>query len=98
MTRKRYSSEDKVGILREHLETNAPVPDVCEKYRIHPSQLYKWRKELFEKAAALFAKPNVKDSESKKIADLQAALKNRNEVIAELVEENFKLKKLSGEI
>ena len=28
MTRKRYSSEDKVGILREHLETNAAVPDV----------------------------------------------------------------------
>ena len=91
-TRKRYTSEDKVGILREHLEKNIAVPDVCEKYRIHPNLLYKWKKELFEKAVELFSKKN-ESQENKKIAKLEATLKNRNEVIAELLEENLKLKK-----
>jgi transposase-like protein len=91
-TRKRYTSEDKVGILREHLEKNIAAPDVCEKYRIHPNLLYKWKKELFEKAAELFSKKN-ESQENKKIAELEATLKNRNEVIAELLEENLKLKK-----
>jgi transposase len=98
MTRKRYTSEDKVGILREHLEKNITVPDVCEKYRIHPNQLYKWRKMLFEKAIGLFAKSNKKTNDSKKITELESILNNRNGVIAELLEENIKLKKLSGEI
>jgi transposase-like protein len=91
-TRKRYTSEDKVGILREHLEKNIAVPDVCEKYRIHPNLLYKWKKELFEKAVELFSKKN-ESQENKKIAELESTLKNRNEVIAELLEENLKLKK-----
>ncbi len=97
MTRKRYSSDEKVGILREHLEKSSPVADVCDKYRIHPNQLYKWRKELFEKASELFAKRS-KERERKKIEQLETALKNRNEVIAELLEENLKLKKFNGEI
>jgi len=91
-TRKRYTSEDKVGILREHLEKNVSVPDVCEKYRVHPNMLYKWKKELFEKAVELFSKKN-ESQEHKKIAELEATVKNRNEVIAELLEENLKLKK-----
>ncbi len=97
MTRKRYTSADKVRIIREHLENNLAVPDVCEKYRIHPNLLYRWKKELFEKAVELFSKTE-KNKETKKINQLESIVKNRNEVIAELLEENLKLKKLSGEI
>lgn len=91
MTRKRYSSDEKVGILREHLEKSPPVADVCDKYRIHLNQLYKWRKELFEKASEVFTKKS-KEQERKKIEQLETALKNRNEIIAELLEENLKLR------
>ena len=38
MSRRRYSPEQKVAILREHLEKNISVPDNCEKHRIHPNQ------------------------------------------------------------
>lgn len=97
MTRKRYTSEDKVSIIREHLENNVSVPDVCEKYRIHPNLLYRWKKELFEKAVELFSKTD-NSRDIKKITELESTVNNRNEVIAELLEENLKLKKLSGEI
>ncbi len=33
--RKRYSSQDKVNILREHFEQNATVATLCEKHRVH---------------------------------------------------------------
>jgi transposase len=97
MTRNRYSAEQKVAILREQLEKNISVPDICEKYRIHPNQFYKWKKELFENAAEIFSakRSGKKDNRAEK---LERILKDRNEVIAELMQENLKLKKESGEI
>ena len=97
MKRKRCSPENKVSILREHLDKNISVADICENYRIHPNQLYRWKKELFEKAVEIFSS---KKSNKKKdtIADnLNNIIKERNEVIAQLLQENLKLKKLSGE-
>jgi transposase len=98
MKRRTFSAEQKVMILREHFEKNVSVPDICDKYRIHPNVFYRWKKELFEKAAEQFSQKYSKDKENSKISDLEKRLKDRNEVIAELLQENLKLKKLSGEI
>jgi transposase-like protein len=95
MTRKIFSAEQKVAILKEHLEKQISVADICEKYRVHPNQFYKWKKELFENAVDTFS---TKRGRKKKSSgpDLEAKLKDRNEVIAELLEENLKLKKFNG--
>ena len=98
MPRKRFSSEQKVAILREHIEKNISIPDICEKYRIHPNMMYRWKKELFEGAIETFSQKRVRKSEKNKAVKLEERLKNRNEVIAELLEENLKLKKFNGEI
>ena len=98
MKRRRYSPEQKVKIVREHLEKNISVPDICEKYRIHPNQFYRWKKELFEGAVETFSKKQSKKFTKDKVSKLEDRLKDRNEVIAELLEENIKLKKESGEI
>lgn len=95
--RKRYSSQEKVNILREHFEQNVTVPAICEKYRIHPHQFYRWKKLFFEKAVDVFNTKNDDNTEQKKIAQLQNRLNDRNDVIAELLEENLKLKKSVGE-
>jgi len=96
--RKRYSPEMKVRILREHLEQNVSVADVCEKYRIHPNQFYRWKKELFEAAVELFSTKRSKKQQDQSVKELKNRLKDRNEVIAELLQENLKLKKFNGEI
>ncbi len=98
MERKRYSSEQKVSILREHIEKNLSIAEICDKYRIHPNQFYRWKKQLFESAVETFSTKRSKDKNNKRINRLEEILKNRNEVIAELMEENLKLKKASGEI
>lgn len=95
--RKRYSSEDKIKILREHFEQKLSVPEVCEKHRLHPNQFYQWKKLFFEKAAAIFNAKPVARTEQEKIAQLHKQLHERNEVIAELLQENLKLKKAHGE-
>ena len=93
----RYTSKQKAQIVLEILKEERSIAQIASEYGIHPNQLYKWRKELFEKASELFTKKS-KERERKKIEQLETALKNRNEVIAELLEENLKLKKFNGEI
>jgi transposase len=98
MKRRRHSPEQKVKIIREHFEKNISVPDICEKYRIHPNQFYRWKKEFFEGAVETFSRKQSKKFTKDKVTKLEERLKDRNEVIAELLQENLKLKNESGEI
>lgn len=98
MSRRRFTAEEKTAIIREHFEKNITVPDICEKYRIHPNQFYLWKKKLFEGAVTTFSQKQSKKKSYKKTEKLENKLKDRNEVIAELLEENLKLKKEFGEI
>lgn len=95
--RRRYSNQEKVNILREHFEQNVPATQICEKYRIHPHQFDRWKKLFFEKAAVALTSKGDSKAEQKKLDQLQRRLTDRNDVIAELLEENLKLKKSVGE-
>ena len=105
MTQKRrhYSSQDKVAILRLHLLEKKPVSDLCDQYGIHPTLFYRWQKDFFENGAAAFehngkgrkADQDVKD---RKIAALEQRLQQKNEVLAELMQEHVQLKKELGEL
>jgi len=98
MRKKRYSSEEKTIILREHLENQHSVSELAEKYGIHPNAIYQWKKQMFETAPTKLSKQN-KQSEKKqsrllsRIAELEATLSKRESLIAELVEDNIYLKK-----
>jgi len=98
MKRKRYSPEKKVSILREHLEKNISVADICEKYQLHPNQFYQWRKQLFENAVEIFNTKKERQQADSITNELKNTIQERNEVIAELLQENLQLKKHTGEI
>ena len=53
-TRKHYSAQEKVAILRLHLLEQKPVSDLCDQYGLHPTLFYRWQKEFFENGAAAF--------------------------------------------
>ena len=55
-SRRHFSPEDKIKILRLHLLEGQPISEVCEKQRIIPTQFYQWQKTFFENGAAAFAK------------------------------------------
>ena len=97
--RRRFAPEEKVAIVRRHLLEQVPVSDLCDEYGIQPTMFYRWQKQLFENAATAFERP--KDPTlplTRRIAKLEEKLASKNEVIAELMEENVKAKKASGEL
>ncbi len=94
-TRKKYKPEDKVKILREYLEGKTSTSEICEKYSIHPNQLYKWKNDLFQGALQTFSGQHRDrlNKEEVKIKVLEGKLNYRDSVISKLASENIELKK-----
>ena len=99
-TRKRFTSQEKVAILRLHLLEHTPVSDLCDQHGIHPTMFYRWQKDLFENAAAALEPRSRRPSDAKdrRIVFLEEKLQRKNEVLSELMEEHIKLKKELGEL
>lgn len=100
--KKRYTSEEKAVILREHLEKHVPISDLADKYGIHPNVIYVWRKQVIENAPSNLSKVENKRAEKRQqdyerqINELKEVLAKRESLIAELVEDNINLKKKSA--
>ena len=99
-TRKRFTAQEKVAILRLHLLEHTPVSDLCDQHGIHPTMFYRWQKESFEDATAAFElRPRrASDDKDRKIAHLEQKLQRKHEVLSELMEGHIKLRKELGEL
>ena len=100
--RKHYTAEQKTKILRELLENNVPISQLCENYEVRPNDIYNWKKKLFESAVDIFGPNNSTSrqttSAQKKVEKLQAKLRDRDEAISYLIRENISIKKsMDGE-
>jgi transposase len=98
--RKNYTSEEKVGILKRHLVEKVPVSDLCDELGLNPTVFYGWQKQFFENGATAFEKTRRRqvDRRDQKIERLEAKLTQKNEVLAELMQEHVELKKELGEL
>ena len=103
--RKRVMAEQKVAIIRRHLVEKVPVSDLCDELDIHPNQYYNWQKQFFENGEAAFERRPNKANEKRrqnaaerKNEQLEKRLQDRNEVVAELLQEHVLLKKELGEL
>jgi transposase len=99
-TRKRFTPQEKLAILRLHLLEHTPVSDLCDRHGIHPTMFYRWQKEFFENGAAALEPRSRRatDLKDQRIAFLEEKLKRKNEVLAELMEDHIQLKKDLGEL
>jgi transposase-like protein len=98
--RKNYTPEEKVAILKRHLVENVPVSDLCDELGLNPTVFYGWQKQFFENGPAAFQKTRSRqvDRRDQKIEKLEAKLTQKNEVLAELMQEHVQLKKELGEL
>jgi transposase-like protein len=97
--RRHFTPQQKVAIVKRHLVDGVPISDLCDQHQILPTQFYQWQKQLFENGATAFerkGRPAGPSREERKIQQLEAKLATKNEVIAELMEENVHLKKVDG--
>jgi transposase-like protein len=96
--RKTYTPEEKVAIIRKHLLEGVAVSDLCDEYGLHPTVYYRWQKEFFEGGAVAFAKESDRQigQLKQRLAEAEAQLGRKNEVLAEVMEEYVRCKKNAG--
>ncbi len=100
-TRRHFTPQEKVAIVKRHLLEGSPVSNLCDEFEINPTLFYQWQRQLFEHAHLAFENGRkaraVEDANVKKIEQLEAKLTRKNEVMAELMEAHTLLKKELGE-
>jgi transposase-like protein len=101
-SRRHFSAQQKAEIVRRHLVGKEAVSDLASEFQVQPSQIHAWVKLVVDQAEAAFLRQpgNRRGDEAKdrRIAQLQQKLVQKNEVIAELMEENVRAKKADGEL
>ena len=72
--RRKFTPQEKVTILRQHLLEGKPVSDICDSHGLKPSLFYRWQKEFFENGAAAFEKTDRRTAQAqqRRTAELEA--------------------------
>jgi transposase len=102
-SRRHFTTEQKVALLKRHLVDKVPVSDLCDKEELQPSVFYQWQRQLFENLAAAFTTPASEGPSKRekelvaKTKELEAKLAKKDSVIAEIAAEYTQLKKERGE-
>jgi len=98
--RRHWSGEEKMKLLRLHLIEKVPVSKICADNRLAPSLFHRWQEQLFLNGSlALEAKRGPDPSKEKqRIEKLEQKMRQKDEVLAELMAEHIALKKEFGEL
>ena len=101
-TRKQFTAQEKMTLLRRHLVEKTPVSTLCDEAKLQPTVFYRWLKQLFENGSAAFERANGQPERpdlraQRRIAQLEERLRTKDNVLAELLEEHVALKKSRGD-
>ena len=102
-SRRHFTTEQKVALLKRHLVDKVPVSDLCNEEELQPSLFYTWQRQLFENLAAAFTTPASEGPSKRekelvaKTKELEVKLAKKDHVIAEVAAELVATKKGLGE-
>lgn len=103
-SRHTFTAAQKAQAVRQHLLAKVAVSDLADELGTQPRQIHLWIEQVlaqaekaFQHGAAATAK-RAEDAKDLKIAQLEAKLTKKNEVVAELMEAHVQLKKELGEL
>jgi transposase-like protein len=101
-TRRHFTAEQKAEIVRRHVAGKEAVSDLADEFGLQPSLIHGWVNQVLAQAERAFDRPSGKrrldEAKERKIAYLETKLTNKNEVIAELMQEHVQLKKELGDL
>src|SRR5262245_8104097 len=99
-TRRTFSAEQKAQVVRRHLADKEPVSKLADELQVQPSLIHLWINQVLTQAGRIFepAPGNGRGdlAKDRRIQQLEAKLVQKNEVIAELLEDNVRSKKAAG--
>ena len=98
-TRRRFSGQEKIAVIRRHLIEGVSVSDICDEYSLNVNTFYSWQKTFFDHGAEVFdnRRRSKVDPRDQKIEALEAKLSDRDEGLAELMMDHVRLKKKLGQ-
>jgi transposase len=101
-TRRHFTAEQKADIVRRHLSGKEPISKLADELGLQPSLIHAWVNQVLTQAARAFDRPHGngrgEPAKDRRIQQLEAKLIQKNEVIAELMEDNVRTKKELGEL
>jgi len=103
--RRTHTNAQKAEVLRRHLVDKVPVSDLCDEYKIQPSVVYQWLRQVLDNLeVALEAtsgkrkrEPSRERELHRRVQQLESRLVKKDSVIAQITEEHVALKKELGE-
>jgi len=84
--------QEKLRIINEVRVGGQPVSQVCRRHGIAPARFYEWEKRLNE-AGPAGLKRDASNVTAQRLQELEAENARLKAVIAEIAEENLKIKK-----
>jgi transposase len=106
--RRKFTAQQKADIVRRHLKDKVPISSLAEELTIQPTQIHQWVAMVLEQAERVFEKSDrstpkrssdkTAELKEQRIKKLEERIVHKNEVIAELMEENVKAKKANGDL
>ena len=68
--RKNYTSEEKAKIAMEALKGNMTMSELASKFKVHSTQIMKWKKRLKDGMVFIFSeKPQKKETDQEQLID-----------------------------
>jgi len=89
-TRRRFDAQLKAKVALEAVRDEATIAELAAKYQLHPNQIYAWKKQLVDGAAAVFVGGSGKE------ASREAAVTELYAKIGQLTVERDFLSRRSG--
>lgn len=109
-SRRNFSAEQKSAVVRRHLKDKEPISAIAEELSVRPTLIHQCVAIVMDQPERAFDRTS-KSEKAAKLAEAKAAqlkeqriqkpeekLIHKNEVIAELMEENVKAKKANGDL
>lgn len=90
-SRRRWTAEEKLEILREGRESGSAVAEVCRRHGVSPGQFYAWEKRAQDGALGALRRKRRSRPASRE-ARLDAQLQELRAAVAELLKENLRLR------
>lgn len=94
--RRKFTAEEKFGIVKQVFAKAKTVSEISDEYGIHPNQYYRWQGEFFEGALNNFREKSqgrTRSAEDREKQRMQEEIKRMKDVITEIASENIELKK-----
>ncbi len=89
MPGRKWTAEEKASIVMEVLTTSAPLAEICRKYNVQPTLVYKWKERFMQGGRRALSGNDASDREKQ----LEQENRKLKEMIAEVVLANELLKK-----